>query len=150
MPTTSSLLFNVGAHTCALPLSYVVETMRPLPVVPMPGTAAPVAGVSIIRGAPMLVLDVSCLLGGTPARPTRFITLRIAERHVALRVDGIQGVCMVDAASLQECPALLRDAGQNLVESIAALDAQLLFVLNAARIVPDIAWDTFNAWDGNT
>ena len=144
----SSLLFTVRAHTCALPLSYVIETMRPLPVVSLPGTAAPVLGVSIIRGGPMPVVDPGRLLDGAPSQPTRFITLRIAARQIALSVDCVQGVRTVDAASLQECPPLLRDASHDLVASIATLDAELLLVLNAARIVPDTAWHAIDTWDG--
>ncbi|HEY9380787.1 MAG TPA: chemotaxis protein CheW [Burkholderiales bacterium] len=146
----SSLLFNVRAHICALPLNHVIETMRPLPVVSLPGIAAPVLGVSIIRGEPMPVVDPGRLLDGTPSQPTRFITLRIAERHIALSVDDVQGVRTMDAASLQECPPLLRDASRDLVASIATLDAELLFVLNAARIVPDTAWHAVDAWGGTT
>ena len=53
------LLFHVGASVCALRLEDVGETMRPLPVSPLPETAAFVLGLAIVRGAPTPVIDLA-------------------------------------------------------------------------------------------
>jgi len=43
----------------------------------------------------------------------------------------------LDLAQLGELPPLLRDVTTDLIESFGTLDAQLLLVLHAARIVTD-------------
>jgi purine-binding chemotaxis protein CheW len=140
-----SLLFRVHGRLCALPLAHVVETMRPLPVEPVAGALPCVAGVSVIRGAPLPVVDLVRLLGaaaqsGDPssARPAsgRFIAVRVADRAAALAVDSVVGVRFLDESSLRDLPALLRDADSDVVESIGTLDTELLVVLRAARLVP--------------
>ena len=60
MPETNlCLVFRVLTFHCALPLEHVSETMRPLPVEPIAGVISPVAGVAIIRGGPVPVVDVA-------------------------------------------------------------------------------------------
>src|ERR1700733_14675484 len=96
-----SLLFRVRARLCALPLAHVVETMRPLPVEAMAGAPRCVRGLAIIRGAPIPVVDVAELLGegsvqtdtGTRSQPAaRFVAVKVADRGIALAVDGVLGV----------------------------------------------------------
>jgi purine-binding chemotaxis protein CheW len=127
----------VGTRLCALPLEQVNETMRPMPLEPWPGAPAGVVGVSIIRGAPVPVVDASALLGGRSTRPGRFVTLRVDGRVVALAVDAVLGVRAIARESMSDLPPLLRDAHRDGVSSIGALDAQLVVILEAARILPD-------------
>jgi purine-binding chemotaxis protein CheW len=135
----ASVVCRVGARLCALPLDQVVETMRPMAVEPVPGAPAFVIGVAIIRGAPVPVVDAGALLGGEAARG-RLITVRIGSRHVALAVDEVLGVRRLAAAALTALPPLLRDARQDGVASLGALDDGLLLVLEGARLVPDSLW----------
>jgi purine-binding chemotaxis protein CheW len=133
-----ALICRVRSLCCALRVSHVVETMRPQPVEPL--TAAPgfVMGVAVIRGVAVPVVDVGALLGSSePARPTRFITLAIGKRSVALAVEGIIGARVLAHDALEELPPLLRDASLDAVERIGTLDASLLVVLRTARIVTD-------------
>jgi purine-binding chemotaxis protein CheW len=57
------LLCQVGSVVCCLPLESVSETMRSLAVDAVAGMPAFVAGVSIVRGAPLPVVDLAKLLG---------------------------------------------------------------------------------------
>ena len=155
-----SLLFRAGTHLCALPLAHVVETMRPLPIEPIAGGPRFVRGLAIVRGAPVPVVDLACLLneglsareearsseeGGAPA--ARFVVLRVAGRSVALVVDGVVGVRALSAEALRELPPLLREARDardtgesasdvdaSVIESVGTLDAELLLVLRSARL----------------
>lgn len=127
------LLVRAGGQLCALPIAYVIETLRPLPLRPIPAIDDAVLGVSIIRGAPTVVIDASRLLG-TPATPQRFVTLRTASRVVALAVEAVIGVRELGGDSLQPLPTLL--AARSL-EAIGAADAELLVVLGASHLVPD-------------
>jgi len=130
------LLCRVGARLCALPLENVVETMRPLPIEPAPHSAPFVLGVSLIRGAPVPVLDVGPMLDAGAAGRGRLVTVSIAGRLVALAVDDVLGVRTVEPGGLSPVPPLLQAAG-DMVAALGALDAELLFFLHAVRIPPE-------------
>ncbi len=133
-----ALICQVRHLCCALSVSHVVETMRPQPVEPLTSAPGFVMGVAVIRGVAVPVVDVGALLGSSePPRPTRFITLAIGERSVALAVEGVVGVRVLPRDALEELPPLLRDARVDAIERIGTLDARLLVVLRTARMVTD-------------
>jgi len=137
--TTPVLVVAVRTGMCAIPIEYVGETMRPLPIEPLSGPHHFVRGVSMIRGAPVPVVDLDALLdaGANGNGFRRFVTVRVGERRVALAVDRVVGVREIDPTQLGELPPLLRHIDPNLVEAIGTSDAQLLLVLCAARLIPD-------------
>ena len=141
------LVVMLGARACAFPLQHVAETMRPLPIEPIAGTPGFVRGVSVIRGLPTPVVDLKALLENSDNSPSygRFVTLKYDTRRVVIGVDSVVGLRNLDSAQLAELPPLLRDVTADLIESFGTLDAQLLLVLHAARIVPDEVWATFAA-----
>jgi purine-binding chemotaxis protein CheW len=147
------LLCLIGSRIGALTLKDVRETMRPLPIEPLTGTPPFVLGVAIIRGFPTPVVDASRLLGPSVSASTpiispfraRFVSLKLGERTAALAVDAVLDVRSLAAGILADIPPLLREAGEELVSVIGALDTQLLLVLEAARLVPDSVWSTVKA-----
>jgi purine-binding chemotaxis protein CheW len=140
------LVFRVRSRLCALPVSEVVETMRVLPIAAIGHTerayVSPfVLGAAVIRGAPVPVVDVGGLLeneGGAAAH-TRFVVVQIQEsgggRRVALAVEEVLGVR--DVGSLDELPPLLREARSETISRIGLLDAELLLLLRAGRLLPE-------------
>ncbi len=133
MRPLSGLVVKVGSRVCAIPLEHVVETMRPLPVERVAGSRAFVLGLAIVRGAPILVLDTSELVGvSRDAPPTRFVMIREGKRAIVLAVDGVVGVVDLDA-KFESLPPLVQSS--DVVDAIASLDEKLLMVLRAARIV---------------
>ena len=141
------LICRVGSRLCGLPLAHVVETMRPLPVEPLAHLPRFIDGVSIIRGRPVPVLDARRLLGedGEAGARTRFVTLELAERSAALSVDAVLGVRDIDVAELEQLPALLRDAQNDLVAALGTLDHELLVVLERSRLLPEAVWAVIEA-----
>ncbi len=137
-----ALIVRAGTRTAAIPLQYVAETMRPLTIEPVAGTPSFVLGLSMIRGAPMPVVDLRALLEGNHLAGTlgRFVTVKVAERYVAVGVDAVVGLRTLEVALLADLPALLKDAESDLIEAIGTCDAQLLVVLRASRLVPDAVW----------
>jgi len=146
----SLLLCRVQTRLCALPLDCVGETMRPLPIEPLPGAPRFVLGLAVIRGVPVPVVDATQLLGMAEARPARFVTLKAGDRQVALGVDGVLGVRSIAAESLHGLPPLLADAGAGIVAAMGMLDAQLLLVLRGARLVPEELWANLKADEART
>jgi purine-binding chemotaxis protein CheW len=137
----ASLVVTASSRTFAIPIAHVVETMRPLPIERMAGVPAFLLGVSVIRGAPVPVVDLEAVVGGglTDAI-SRFVSLKLGERRVAVAVGAVIGVRELDAASVDKMPPLLRDARAEVIEAIGVLDARLLLVLRASRLLPEEIW----------
>jgi len=143
MVSNLSLVICAGTHTCALNLADVVEIMRPLPVMPLAGAPEFVQGMSVIRGAPVPVVDLARVFGIPMQSPsTRFVAVRTGERAVALSVESVLGIRQIAPALLSGMPPLLQKAQPELVEAVGALDAELFLVLKAGKLVPERVWDS--------
>jgi purine-binding chemotaxis protein CheW len=143
-PTETSsryLLLRVGPKLCAVRLEAVVEIMRPLATETLPGVPPFVRGLAIIRGASVPVLDLGLVVGQGSVEPTRYVSLRVERRTVAIAVDEVVGISRLDDATLTELPPLLREASGEVIAKIGALDAELLLVLEGARIAPTALLD---------
>lgn len=135
------VLCQVGAVVCALPLEHVSETLRPLPVEALAGTAPFVDGVSIIRGGPVPVVDLARLLGNVSAEPrTRLVVVKVGERSAALAVARVIGVRSLEAAAVIDLPPLLSGASAEVISAIGSLDARLLLLLETSRMLPESSW----------
>jgi purine-binding chemotaxis protein CheW len=145
------LMCRIGSLIGALALEDVRETMRPLPVEPLAGAPSFVLGLSIVRGFPVPVLDAGRLLNSAaPHPPSRFVSLKLGERTASLAVDAVLDIRALNAGILSETPPLLREAGSEIVSTIGALDARLLLVLEAARLVPAAVWNSIQASGATT
>jgi purine-binding chemotaxis protein CheW len=138
------LLCLAGSVQCALPLSDVVEVMRPPPAEALAGAPSFVSGVAVVRGAPLLVVVLQRLFGGDERPPDRLVVARSGSRRVGLAVNGIVGVRALSRQLLADLPPLL-EHGSPAITEIATLDNALLLLLDAARIVPD---DVFARLEG--
>jgi purine-binding chemotaxis protein CheW len=131
------LLCRFGTVRGALPLEPVVEIMRPRPFTQVAGAPPYVLGLSIIRGAPVPVVDIGRIVTGTPSRAARVITVRSATGIVALAVDEVIGLATFAEDICGRLPALLQDAAAETIAGVAALDAELIVVLRTGRLLPD-------------
>jgi len=139
-----SLICRLRTCLCALPLEDIVETLRPLPIEPVSGAPGYVLGLSIIRGVPLPVVDVSQLLSGRTSTPVRLVVVKTGERRVAMAVDNVVGIQQIPADQLRDLPPLLRDAGAAVVSAVGTLDAELFMVLSGSRIIPEGFLDGWN------
>jgi purine-binding chemotaxis protein CheW len=132
------LICRVGSKLCGLPLRHVIETMRPLSLERLANMPPFVSGVSLIRGRPTPVLSARELLGSDEtARAGRYVTLKVAGRHVALAVDSIVGLRDVDGTTLSALPPLLRAEQDHAIDAVGRLDAELLVVLEHGKLLDD-------------
>ena len=140
------LVTQLGERRVALPLAHVVETMRPMPVEPVADAPPFVRGLGRIRGAAVPVLDGGLLVGERPAAATRLVLLQVGEgeRTVALAVDGVLGVALLDGAALAATPPLVDD-GRARLQAVGVRDQQLMLVLRTTRLVPDELWAQLQA-----
>lgn len=134
------LVCRIRGGLCALPLAEVVETMRPLPTEPVTGAPAFVSGLAIIRGSAVPVVETARLLADAdaapPSSPGRYVTVDTGTRLVALSVEDVVGVRTISTASRATLPPLLQHAAGAVIDTVAALDAELLVILRAARLLP--------------
>lgn len=130
------LACQVAKHICALPLTGVVETMRPLPLEAFPKAPPFVAGLSIIRGVPTPVVDMRALMGESAGAASRFVTVRISERVVALAFDKVLGIHNLNAQRTIDLPPLLINVAGDTISQVSAKDSDLLLFFEASRIFP--------------
>jgi purine-binding chemotaxis protein CheW len=133
----SWLLCRNGAVLAALPIENVVESMRALPMVQVAGAPPYVLGLSIIRGAPVPVVDIGLIVNGAPGRAARLVTVRTAGRSIALAMDEVIGIAAVAADAVAKLPPLLHDAAAETIAGLGAADAELLVFLRTGRLVPE-------------
>ncbi len=135
------LVFRVRTRLCALPLGNVVETMRPPPIEALPRTPPFAPGLTTIRGMQIPVVDARRLLSANDnsdeIEPGRLISVRLGQRLVGLLVDSVIGIRSIQECSLRTLPPLLQDAANDVISTIGSLDAELLLILNGARLTPD-------------
>jgi purine-binding chemotaxis protein CheW len=137
-----ALLVRVTGAICAFPLAEVIETMRPLPVEPLENQCDLIQGVARIRGNAVPVVDLTALFHDDPIcdLPTRFVTLRVGLRCVALAVQSVIGVVDLSHQIFGDLPPLLKNVRTELIQSLGTLDSEFLVTLDAARLVPDSVW----------
>ena len=121
--------------------------MRPQPVRAVSGVPPFVRGVAVIRGRPVPVVAAASAIGqaATSSSEARFVTLKTAERRVALAVDEVVGVRLIDHTQFADVPPLLARAGEHVVSAIGTLDSELLMVLRSGKLVPEATWAAMEA-----
>ena len=133
------LLCAVRSSSFALPLTHVLEPLRPLPVQPIPGSPPFVRGLAIVRGEPVPVVDLAYLMEGEPGLPDRWVTVKSGAAVAVLEVDRILGIRTLPAETLRALPPLLQSADAEIVSAMGALDAGLLLVLDQGRLLSEQA-----------
>jgi len=134
------LIVRTGGLLCALQLGCVMETMRPLPLEPLPNMPHFLLGACLVRGELIPVVDCAALLGAACEASGRYVRLRVAgTRCVALAVESVLGVRDLRSA-LKELSPLLCASDSAVISAVSELDAELLLVLRDACLVPEEAW----------
>ena len=136
-PPGLSLVFGVGELLCALALRDVVETIRPLPVQPLAGSADVLLGVSVIRGLAVPVVDTARLLGAAAERPCRFVTTRTEQGPLAYAIGPVRGVLPVEPDPGRPPPPMLAAAATRLVAAVGVLDSRPLLFLRGAALMTE-------------
>jgi purine-binding chemotaxis protein CheW len=137
--TADWLFCRAGSHLFALPVSHVVETMRMLPIESLAGAPPVVRGLCIIRGAPTPVVDPALMLNDRSAQCERLVTVRTGKRTIAFATEAVLGVRTIAAHELEQLPPLLSNV--QTIAAMRALDGELVFFLQIARVVPDDVLD---------
>ena len=133
------LIVCAADRVCALRLADVVETMRPLRVESLPDTPTYILGMSVVRGAPLPVLNLGLLFGVRNGSQThRWVTMRTDDRMLVLAVESVRGVHRLDVGTMESLPTLLQ--ATEAVESVGTLDRQLVTLLKSGRLLTPDQW----------
>lgn len=134
---SSWLLCRTGAILCALPIEHVVEIMRLLPIEQIAGAPEYIRGLSVIRGAPVPVVDLGRIIGDHVSHATRLITVKAATGTVALAVEAVVGITAIAPDAFAQWPPLLGEVATATIAAIGTLDSELMVFLRTARLVPE-------------
>lgn len=105
--TTGYVLFRLGESTFAAPLDEVREIVRYDGVEPLPGAEPPLAGILVLRGTPIPVMDVRAALGSAPSDEAGgdVLVMALDGDTVGVAVDQVVAVLAPDALDEAAAPA---------------------------------------------
>lgn len=138
------LVLRAAGRICAIRLTDVVETLRPLRVESLPELPAYILGMSVLRGAAVPVVHLGLLFGvpdDTP--PRRWVSLRLADRGLALAVDEVQGVRDLKAGHMESLPSMMQAVAA--IESVGVVDRQLVSLMTSGRLLTEDPWGQIEA-----
>ncbi len=138
---TMALVFQAGPLYCALPLDEVVETLRPLDTRPLAGTPPSVRGLTILRGAPAPVIDVTRLLTGTSGEIERYIAVRAGRGPIACATGPVLGVREIEVQPPEGPAAIFTGVSKALIAGVGSIGSDPLLLLRGIRTVPDEVWE---------
>lgn len=130
------VLCRVDCLWCAIPLTHVVEVMRPRPLVALTDAPDFVMGLSTIRGLMVPVIDLGMLMLGRRATPSRLVLLKVLPQRAAVAVDAVVNVVELGPDTLEPLPSLLGAATHERVSALSLRDERVLAVLEATRLLP--------------
>lgn len=140
-----ALIFRAGPLHCALPLAEVIETMRPLRTRPLAGTPPYVRGLTILRGAPAPVIDMTRLLTGVEAPVDRYVAVRVGRGPVACATGEVLGVRDIEVEPPEGPAALFTGVSKALIAAVGTIGTEPLLLLHGIAAVPDEVWEAAGA-----
>jgi len=100
--TSGYVLFRLADHTFATPLDVVREIVRLSGIEQLPGTTPPMAGVIVLRGFPLPVLDVRHGAGEQVSGDC--LVVELDGDLVGVAVDGVVAVLQPDELDAGDPP----------------------------------------------
>ncbi len=132
------LLFRIGDEFFALESSSVREVLRWREAVPVPGTPPLLPGILVQRGTVYTVVDARRLLGfeATPAtRASRYVLLQLEDQQIALLIDEVLDLVLLDRTRLEPVPATLAPQRARLLGGLIRTERALVALLDAAEVL---------------
>jgi purine-binding chemotaxis protein CheW len=138
--TRELITFVVARQVFALDIMAIREIRAWTPTTRLPRVPAHVAGVVNLRGTVLPVLDLAARLGwqATEASPRHaIIVTHIADKACGLIVDSVSDIVTIPGDALQPPPVTSNDSIVPFLEGLAAIEDQMVMVLNLAALASD-------------
>ncbi|HEU4566141.1 MAG TPA: chemotaxis protein CheW [Gemmatimonadaceae bacterium] len=128
------LVFRLGRETFAIEIAAIEEAVELGELRPVPDAADALLGVADLRGRLLPVFTPARVLRADPSPDTPvMLVMREGERRVALAVDDVEDVLVLEPATLRT-PSL-RDAAEELVLGVVRAGDALITILDAAALL---------------
>jgi len=135
------VVFGLNRGIYALPVTEVREVRRFEPLTPLPDSPAFIAGVLLLRGRILTVMDLGKRLGQEPTErndKTRILIVRLSETWMGLLVDEVEGVVTLAKQALQTPPASAQTPnGHQFISTIFETAGRLVLLLDAPTLLSD-------------
>lgn len=133
------LTFMVGSENYAVPIKYVIEIMRVLPVTPMPDFPSYFEGITNLRGRIIPIMNIRKRLGMEVidyTDTTCFMILMVNDKPYGLVVDSISEVVNITDADITP-PPLESGTVSSYILGIAKVKEEIRLVINCETIFTD-------------
>ncbi|WP_068072490.1 chemotaxis protein CheW [Novosphingobium lentum] len=134
------ITFEVGGQLFGLDIMAIREIRAWTPTTKLPRVPHYVAGVVNLRGTVLPVIDLAARLGwqGTEATPRHaIIVTQVAGQARGLIVDSVSDIITLPDEALQAPPATSNDGIVPFIEGLAAIDEQMVMILDLDRLNAD-------------
>ncbi len=134
------VLFRVAWAEYIVQASRVLQMESYTGATPVPGTSAHVAGIILVRGKVVPVVDARKRLGLPAIEPTtdsRVVVAQLGERVVGLLVDSAREVVKLTAEQLEAPPASIVEQVEGLVTAVARVGPRLVMRMDLDRLVSE-------------
>lgn len=136
--TAQLCAFWVGTEEYAIDIMRVEEILQPPQVTAVPRAPAYVEGVINLRGSILPVIDLRRRLGAGGPHPKgkpKLLVCRLAQRRVALKVDGVTEVIRVRPSEIKAAPAFARDGAHPFVVGVWGPPERLKLLLDLKALL---------------
>jgi purine-binding chemotaxis protein CheW len=132
------IAFSLHGEHYALPIAAVREIIRYTRPQATATARGLVQGMINLRGRLLPVVDLSSRLGRTMeiTGATRILVIEVSTGVLGLIVDRVEGVMQVPAHRIEDIPGAV--AGDALGNQIAAMDDQLIMLVDPERALGDV------------
>lgn len=135
------ITFEVADQIFGIDIMAIREIRAWSPTARLPRVPAYVAGVVNLRGTVLPVVDLAARLGWQPTEATprhAIIVTQYAGQARGLIVDSVSDIVTVPADTLQPPPSMAQDGVVPFLEGLAAIDEQMVMVLNLQALNADV------------
>ena len=130
--------FFLDGSFFGVPVADVQEVVNHLPITPVPGAAAAIAGLFSLRGEILTAIELRACLGLPPRPPGQPPLNLVVQREgeaVSLLVDEIGDVVSLEDDLFELPPDTLRGDVRAFIAGAYKLEHRLLLVLETGRIL---------------
>lgn len=135
------ITFEVADQIFGIDIMAIREIRAWSPTARLPRVPAYVAGVVNLRGTVLPVVDLAARLGWEPTEATprhAIIVTQYAGQARGLIVDSVSDIVTVPSETLQPPPSMAQDGVVPFLEGLAAIDEQMVMVLNLQALNADV------------
>lgn len=137
MPAQKYLIFRLNRHKFALPIDLIERVLDDRSISAFRESTPLVMGIFELQGSSFVALDLRVRLKFEPSiLPANYLVLTNAHAHVALRVDGVDGIVSFNDEEVEKSTSALNLLDDPIIAGNAKHRDHPVHLLAADYIVP--------------